>query len=76
MSEEEVGQEAVAPPPRGSPVTTILFLVVGFVVLMLGLNVFLWWWAQRSAPSKPKKRFSAKKAKREKLKMGISNPGE
>ncbi|GMH38583.1 hypothetical protein BSKO_06467 [Bryopsis sp. KO-2023] len=73
MSEGE-GEEVVV--PRGNPVTTILISVVGFVIFLLGLNVFLWWWAQRGVAPKPKKRYSAKKLKREKMKMGISSPGE
>lgn len=59
-----------------NPVTTILVVVFGFLILAISVNVGLWWWAQRNAPPKPPKKMSAKRLKREKLKMGITAPGD
>lgn len=59
-----------------SPVTTILVLVLGTVGLFLVVNVALWYYAVKNAPLKPKKKIGVKKAKREKLKMGVQTPGE
>lgn len=59
-----------------SPVPVILFLVLGTVIVFCVVNVALWYYATKNAPPRPKKKLGVKKAKREKLKMGISAPGE
>ena len=73
--EKSVGEDLV----DGStinPASVIIAVVGSFVVLCLGLNVVLWWWAQRNAQGKQKKTLSAKKLKRQRLQMGVQQPGE
>lgn len=65
-----------SPVSEGNPALTILIVVVGVVVLFLCTNVALWYWAQRNAPPKPKKRIGVKKARKEKLKMGVQPAGD
>jgi hypothetical protein len=38
-----------------NPVPTILATVLVLLVVFIGANVGLWWWAQKNAPAKPKK---------------------
>lgn len=57
-------------------VTILLTLVLGGLLLFLVGNTVLYYWAQGQKVPAPKKKVGAKKMKREKLKMGISAPGE
>ncbi len=57
-------------------VTILLTLVVGGLVLFIVGNTILFYWAQAQKVPAPKKKLGAKKMKREKLKMGVSPPGE
>lgn len=38
-----------------NPVPKILAVVLVLLVLFIGANVGLWWWAQQNVPNKPKK---------------------
>ena len=70
MTEESADDSSI------NPASIIIAVVGSFVVLCMGLNVVLWWWAQRNAPGKQKKTLSAKKLKRQRLQMGVQQPGE
>ncbi|KIY96390.1 hypothetical protein MNEG_11574 [Monoraphidium neglectum] len=57
-----------------NPVPTILATVLVLLVVFIGANVGLWWWAQKNAPAKPKKKVGAKQMKRETLRRGLAMP--
>ncbi|KAF8073258.1 hypothetical protein HT031_000919 [Scenedesmus sp. PABB004] len=59
-----------------NPVPVILGIVVGIVLLVVGVNVTLWWIAQQNMPVVKPKRVGAKKAKREKLSQGMQVLGD
>lgn len=54
----------------------MLIVVVGMLVTFLVGNYVLYVYAQKTLPPKKKKPVSKKKLKREKLKQGVSAPGE
>ncbi|XP_031486339.1 DNA-binding protein S1FA3-like [Nymphaea colorata] len=54
----------------------VLLVVVGVVLTFIIGNTVLYIYAQKSAPPRKKKPVSKKKMKREKLKQGVSAPGE
>lgn len=56
--------------------TIVLLIVLGMVILFLGGNLALYLYAQKTFPPKKKKPISKKKIKKERLKQGISAPGE
>lgn len=59
-----------------NPALIVLLVVVGIVLLFLVGNYALYIYAQKTLPPRKKKPVSKKKMKREKLKQGISAPGE
>lgn len=54
----------------------MLLVVVGLLVTFLVGNYALYVYAQRTVPPKKKKPVSKKKLKKERLKQGVSAPGE
>ncbi|XP_020553409.1 DNA-binding protein S1FA-like [Sesamum indicum] len=59
-----------------NPGLIVLILVGGLLLLFLVGNYVLYMYAQKTVPPKKKKPISKKKMKRERLKQGISAPGE
>ncbi|KAF8042568.1 hypothetical protein BT93_A1028 [Corymbia citriodora subsp. variegata] len=59
-----------------NPGLIVLLLVVGILLIFLVGNYVLYVYAQKTLPPKKKKPISKKKMKREKLKQGVSAPGE
>ncbi|XP_030452403.1 DNA-binding protein S1FA [Syzygium oleosum] len=59
-----------------NPGLVVLLLVVGILLIFLVGNYLLFVYAQKTLPPKKKKPVSKKKMKREKLKQGVSAPGE
>lgn len=59
-----------------NPGLIVLLVVGGLVLLFLVGNFALYMYAQKTLPTKKKKPVSKKKMKRERLKQGISAPGE
>lgn len=59
-----------------NPGLIVLLVVGGLVMLFLLGNYALYIYAQKTLPPKKKKPVSKKKMKRERLKQGISAPGE
>ncbi|GBG86217.1 hypothetical protein CBR_g41122 [Chara braunii] len=70
--------EAEASPAGGgfNPTLTVLVVVVGVVLLFVIANCTLYFYANKTLPSRKKKIMSKKKAKREKLKQGLTPAGE
>ncbi|KAL1545857.1 DNA-binding protein s1fa [Salvia divinorum] len=67
----------VVPEAKGfNPGLIVLLLVGGLVLAFLVGNYALYMYAQKTLPPKKKKPVSKKKMKREKLKQGVSAPGE
>lgn len=69
---EEVTEVKDLPNPVPVIVGVIIFILVAFV----GLNVGLWYYAQQNAPVKKDKRVGVKKAKRQKLSQGLQVLGD
>nr|ABK23880.1 unknown [Picea sitchensis] len=59
-----------------NPGLIVLLVVVGVLLVFIVGNYVLYMYAQKTLPPKKKKPVSKKKMKREKLKQGISAPGE
>lgn len=59
-----------------NPGLIVGLVVIGLVVVVLAGNVFLYMYAQKTLPPRKKKPVSKKKMKRERLKQGVSAPGE
>ncbi|KAJ7972428.1 DNA-binding protein S1FA-like [Quillaja saponaria] len=59
-----------------NPGLIVLLVVVGLLLTFLVGNYVLYVYAQKTLPPRKKKPVSKKKMKREKLKQGISAPGE
>ncbi|KAF3442865.1 hypothetical protein FNV43_RR16783 [Rhamnella rubrinervis] len=59
-----------------NPGLIVALVVIGLVVVLLAGNVFLYMYAQKTLPPRKKKPVSKKKMKRERLKQGVSAPGE
>ncbi|KAL6496264.1 DNA-binding protein s1fa [Orobanche gracilis] len=59
-----------------NPGLIVLLLVGGLILLFLVGNYALYVYAQRTLPPKKKKPISKKKMKKERLKQGVSAPGE
>ncbi|CAN6576526.1 unnamed protein product [Malus baccata var. baccata] len=59
-----------------NPGLIVLIVVVGLLLLFLVGNYALYVYAQRTLPPKKKKPVSKKKLKKERLKQGVSAPGE
>lgn len=59
-----------------NPGLIVLLVVGGLVLAFLVGNYVLYMYAQKTLPPKKKKPISKKKMKREKLKQGVSAPGE
>lgn len=59
-----------------NPGVVVLIVVLGLVLFFLVGNYVLYVYAQKTLPSKKKKPVSKKKMKRERLKQGVSAPGE
>ncbi|KAI6698147.1 hypothetical protein NL676_018266 [Syzygium grande] len=68
--------KAVADAGGFNPGLVVLLLVVGILLIFLVGNYLLYVYAQKTLPPKKKKPVSKKKMKREKLKQGVSAPGE
>ncbi|URE10640.1 DNA-binding protein [Musa troglodytarum] len=63
--------------PKGfNPGLVVLIVVGGLLLLFLVGNYALYMYAQKTLPPKKKKPVSKKKLRRERLKQGISAPGE
>lgn len=72
--QENVFKEAEA---KGfNPALIVLLVVGGLVLAFLIGNYALYVYAQKTLPAKKKKPVSKKKMKRERLKQGVSAPGE
>ncbi|CAN6470833.1 unnamed protein product [Victoria cruziana] len=54
----------------------VLLVVIGVVLTFIIGNTILYIYAQKNAPPRKKKPVSKKKMKRERLKQGVSAPGE
>ncbi|XP_060176899.1 DNA-binding protein S1FA-like isoform X2 [Lycium barbarum] len=59
-----------------NPGLIVLILVGGLLLVFLVGNYLLYMYAQKTLPPKKKKPVSKKKLKRERLKQGVSAPGE
>ncbi|XP_042475645.1 DNA-binding protein S1FA-like [Macadamia integrifolia] len=59
-----------------NPGLLVLLLVVGILLVFLVGNYVLYIYAQKTLPPRKKKPVSKKKMKRERLKQGVSAPGE
>lgn len=59
-----------------NPGLIVLLLVGGLLLLFLVGNYVLYIYAQKTLPPKKKKPVSKKKLKKERLKQGVSAPGE
>ncbi|CAA0836481.1 DNA-binding protein S1FA2 [Striga hermonthica] len=59
-----------------NPGLIVLLVVGGLLFLFLVGNYVLYTYAQKTLPPKKKKPVSKKKMKRERLKQGVSAPGE
>ncbi|KAF2289958.1 hypothetical protein GH714_039312 [Hevea brasiliensis] len=59
-----------------NPGLIVLLVVGGLVLTFLIGNYVLYLYAQKTLPPKKKKPISKKKMKRERLKQGVSAPGE
>ncbi|CBI32704.3 hypothetical protein AAG906_014457 [Vitis piasezkii] len=59
-----------------NPGLIVLLLVVGVLLVFLVGNFLLYMYAQKTLPRMKKKPVSKKKMKRERLKQGVSAPGE
>lgn len=59
-----------------NPGLIVLLLIGGLVLAFLIGNYVLYVYAQKTLPPKKKKPLSRKKMKRERLKQGVSAPGE
>ncbi|KAF7804478.1 DNA-binding protein S1FA-like [Senna tora] len=59
-----------------NPALIVLLLVGGLLLTFLIGNYVLYTYAQKTIPPRKKKPVSKKKMKRERLKQGISAPGE
>ncbi|KAJ4850204.1 DNA-binding protein s1fa [Turnera subulata] len=59
-----------------NPGLIVLLVVGGLLLTFLVGNYVLYTYAQRTLPPKKKKPVSKKKMKRERLKQGVSAPGE
>ncbi|XP_010253578.1 PREDICTED: DNA-binding protein S1FA-like [Nelumbo nucifera] len=59
-----------------NPGLIVLLVVVGLLLVFLVGNYALYMYAQKALPPRKKKPVSKKKMKRERLKQGVSAPGE
>ncbi|XP_077239493.1 DNA-binding protein S1FA-like isoform X1 [Tasmannia lanceolata] len=59
-----------------NPGLIVLLVVVGVLLAFLVGNYVLYMYAQKTLPPRKKKPVSKKKMKRERLKQGVSAPGE
>ncbi|KAE9585460.1 putative transcription factor S1Fa-like family [Lupinus albus] len=59
-----------------NPALIVLLVVVGLLLTFLIGNYVLYIYAQKTIPPRKKKPVSKKKLKRERLKQGVSAPGE
>ncbi|XP_029123946.1 DNA-binding protein S1FA isoform X2 [Elaeis guineensis] len=59
-----------------NPGLVVLLVIGGLVLFFLVGNYALYMYAQKTLPMKKKKPVSKKKMKRERLKQGVSAPGE
>ena len=59
-----------------NPGLIVLLLVGGLILTFLVGNYLLYMYAQKTLPPKKKKPISKKKMKKERLKQGVSAPGE
>ncbi|KAB1220343.1 DNA-binding protein S1FA1 [Morella rubra] len=59
-----------------NPGLIVLLVVVGLLLIFLVGNYILYSYAQKTLPPKKKKPVSKKKMKKERLKQGVSAPGE
>ncbi|KAH7513233.1 DNA-binding protein S1FA [Ziziphus jujuba] len=59
-----------------NPGLIVLLLVAGILLAFLVGNYILYSYAQKTLPPRKKKPVSKKKLKRERLKQGVSAPGE
>ncbi|KAA8544014.1 hypothetical protein F0562_021809 [Nyssa sinensis] len=59
-----------------NPGLIVLILVVGLLLIFLVGNYVLYMFAQKTIPPRKKKPVSKKKMKRERLRQGVSAPGE
>lgn len=59
-----------------NPGLMVLIVVGGLLLAFLVGNYLLYMYAQKTLPPKKKKPVSKKKLKRERLKQGVSAPGE
>ncbi|KAL6521027.1 DNA-binding protein s1fa [Orobanche gracilis] len=61
---------------RFNPGLIVLLVIGGLLLAFLAGNYVLYVYAQKTLPPKKKKPISKKKMKRERLKQGVSAPGE
>ncbi|KAK6146982.1 hypothetical protein DH2020_017894 [Rehmannia glutinosa] len=59
-----------------NPGLIVLLVIGGLLLVFLVGNYVLYMYAQKTLPPKKKKPISKKKMKRERLKQGVSAPGE
>ncbi|CAN6829687.1 unnamed protein product [Brassica oleracea] len=76
MDREDFARKAAAEARGLNPGLIVLLVIGGPLVVFLVANIVLYVHAQKNLPPKKKKPVSKKKLKREKLKQGVSVPGE
>ncbi|KAM7255257.1 hypothetical protein ACFE04_020498 [Oxalis oulophora] len=59
-----------------NPALIVLFVIGGLLITFIVGNYALYMYAQKTLPQRKKKPVSKKKLKREKMKQGVSAPGE
>ncbi|GMH30090.1 hypothetical protein Nepgr_031933 [Nepenthes gracilis] len=59
-----------------NPGLMVLLIFVGLLLVFLVGNYLLYMYAQKTLPPRKKKPISKKKMKRERMKQGVSAPGE
>lgn len=72
MAEEQLADVKDLPNPVPVIVGVIIFILVAFV----GVNVGLWYYAQQNAPARKEKKIGAKKSKRQQLRQGLQVLGD
>ncbi|CAH8364088.1 unnamed protein product [Eruca vesicaria subsp. sativa] len=76
MDGEDFAGKAAAEARGLNPGLIVLLVIGGPLIVFLVANIVLYVHAQKNLPPKKKKPVSKKKLKRERLKQGVSVPGE
>ncbi|XP_018490087.1 DNA-binding protein S1FA1 [Raphanus sativus] len=76
MDGKDFAGKAAAEAKGLNPGLIVLLVIGGPLVVFLVANCVMYLYAQKNLPPRRKKPVSKKKLKREKLKQGVSVPGE